>query len=265
MQPIRIILLILFFCFSAINYSQPNAERIKLEIVYQMGLITLPTGEIEFSSYTKYLKSKPLICMEANFKSEKNFEIFYKYNSYCQANIDIQNNQIKNFIRKVNQNGEVFEENYYFDTDRKLIYSNILQNDLSAKQDTLAFQKEIFDFLTAGNFIRHLKFESLKPGQRIPFNILIDKNLYSLYIKYLGVERVNLPNRNSYVCYKITLQVLEGNVFKGGEAITAWISADAKRLPIQCEAKILVGSVKATLADVEYPSNLELTLSSNKE
>jgi hypothetical protein len=162
----------------------------------------------------------------------------------------------------VNQNGELFEECYNFDSNRKQIYSKILPGKQTLKQDTLPLQKDIFDFLSASQFIRHLKFENMKQGNRIPFKILIDNKLYPLYIKYSGIERINLPNRNSYVCYKIAVQVIEGEVFKGGEALTAWISADSKRLPVLCEAKIQVGLVKATLSEVKYPTAQLLSIKS---
>jgi hypothetical protein len=44
---------------------------------------------------------------------------------------------------------------------------------------------------------------------------------------------------------------VEGTIFKGGEDLTVWVTADKNKIPVMAEAKILVGSVKAYLTSYE--------------
>jgi len=45
---------------------------------------------------------------------------------------------------------------------------------------------------------------------------------------------------------------VEGTIFRGGEDMLVWVSTDNRKIPIVVEAKILVGSVKAYLADYRF-------------
>jgi hypothetical protein len=50
---------------------------------------------------------------------------------------------------------------------------------------------------------------------------------------------------------KLNISVISGSIFNEGETITAWVTNDENRLPIQMEAKILIGSVRAVLIKAE--------------
>jgi hypothetical protein len=101
----------------------------------------------------------------------------------------------------------------------------------------------------------------MKPGQKIAITILLENNLYPLQIKFSGTEKILLPDGAKHTCYKINVQTIEGSVFKGEDALSAWISVDNRRLPVQINADILVGSLKAYLISPNYPN---LNLSSNQ-
>jgi hypothetical protein len=49
--------------------------------------------------------------------------------------------------------------------------------------------------------------------------------------------------------------MIEGTIFKSGEALYIWITDDKNHLPILVEAKILVGSVKALFKGAENLRN----------
>ena len=59
----------------------------------------------------------------------------------------------------------------------------------------------------------------------------------------------NKKNRSGkeYLCYKFSALLVEGTIFSGGEDMVVWITADANRVPVMVEAKILIGSIKAYL------------------
>ncbi len=228
-----------------------SAEKLSMNLNYHLGFITIPTGEIEFKAYNTFYKNKPGYCLEAQGGSLKKYESFYKYTSSNRAYIDPSNNQLTYFERKVNQNDELFEEYYTFDGVQKKINSKIATSKKAIKHDTLSLQSNLFDFLSAGHHLRFIDYDNMKIGEKVPINVLLENTLYPLYIKYMGMEKIVLPMEKSYFCYKIAVQTIEGSVFKGGESMLAWVSADNQRLPIQFEAKILVGSVKAYLCKAE--------------
>lgn len=240
--------------------SQTNndfIENIKLSVVYHLGIINITAGEISFKSYRINMGANPLtICFEAKGKNLDSYDVFYKYSSSHKAIIDPKTSQLLYFERKVSQKSNSFEEYYSFDHNSNKIYSKISETKKPLKTDTLQIHAKVFDFLTAYLHLRSLKYENMKGGQKVPVNIMLDNKVYPLYIKYLGFERVQLPDNTSYTCYKIVVQVVEGSVFKGGEALTAWITTDSKRLLVQMKAEVLVGSINAYLLKADSQGSI---------
>jgi len=58
---------------------------------------------------------------------------------------------------------------------------------------------------------------------------------------------------------KFSVLLIEGTIFKKGEDLYVWVTDDFNRIPVLVDAKILIGSVKATLVSAE---NLKFPLSS---
>ena len=64
----------------------------------------------------------------------------------------------------------------------------------------------------------------------------------------------------SYETLKFSILLVEGTIFKGGEDLLVWITADKNRVPLLVEAKILVGTVKASFkyaVNLKYPLKYE--------
>jgi hypothetical protein len=72
-----------------------------------------------------------------------------------------------------------------------------------------------------------------------------------LYIRYLGVENLQLSNKKTIRCIKFSTQVVEGTIFHAGENIIAWVTDDESHVALKVKAKILVGSIIAELVDIK--------------
>ena len=107
---IAILLLKQSILFSQRNPSN-ESERIKMNVVYQLGFIPIPAGELLFQTYNSMIANKSAICLELFGHNLSSYDMFYKYGSYQQTFIDTKTNDLLSFGRKVNQNGEKFEEN----------------------------------------------------------------------------------------------------------------------------------------------------------
>ena len=99
-------------------------------------------------------------------------------------------------------------------------------------------------------YARGLDFSSFKEGDKIPIKIFIDSEVCDLYIRYLGKEKFKLAGKK-HDCYVFAPLLVAGEVFKGGENMKVWVSADEKRVPLMVESKIIVGSVKGILVPQE--------------
>jgi hypothetical protein len=116
----------------------------------------------------------------------------------------------------------------------------------------------IQDVLSAIFYVRNLDFNHYKPGDKVPFDMFLDRQVYHLYVRYLGKETI----RTKYAKFraiKFKPLLVKGTMFEGGEKMTVWVSDDPNHIALRVESPITVGSVKV---DMSYYRNLRYPLSS---
>jgi Protein of unknown function (DUF3108). len=113
----------------------------------------------------------------------------------------------------------------------------------------------VHDVLSAIYYCRNIDFNKYKPGVQIPFTMFIDDKYYSLYVRYLGKEKIK-TKYGRFNAIKFKPLLIEGTIFTGGEKMTVWVSDDANKMPLRIESPISVGSVKVDMMDyknIRYP------------
>jgi hypothetical protein len=88
----------------------------------------------------------------------------------------------------------------------------------------------------------------MQPGDKIPFSMFLDDQVYSLYIRYVGKEIIK-TKYGKFRAIKIKPLLIKGTIFEGGEKMTVWVSDDANHIPVRVESPISVGSVKVDMMD----------------
>jgi hypothetical protein len=117
------------------------------------------------------------------------------------------------------------------------------------------------DVISAVYYARNIDFSKYKQNDRIPFTMFLDNEVYNMYIRYLGREDVK-TKYGTFKAIKFKPLLVKGEVFKGGENMTVWVSDDPNRILLRAESPILVGSVKV---DMMGYKNLRYKLSSLKK
>src|SRR5690606_13074728 len=114
------------------------------------------------------------------------------------------------------------------------------------------------DVLSAIYYARNINYNNFKIGDKIPFTMFLDDEVFYLYIRYMGKFRIK-TKYGTFKAIKIQPLLIEGTLFKGGEDMVVWVSDDRNHIPLRVESPILVGSIKA---DMMSYSNLRYPLSS---
>ncbi len=102
------------------------------------------------------------------------------------------------------------------------------------------------DMLTSYYYMRSLPFETWRSGSRYTLNIFSGKRKELLTFRYLGKEKVKAGGK-TYECYHIRFIFTGDGGKKTSDDMDAWITADARRLPVQLEGKLPVGKVRCEL------------------
>ena len=116
------------------------------------------------------------------------------------------------------------------------------------------------DVVSAVYYARNIKFENYKVGDKIPFDMFLDDEVYHLYIRYLGKETVK-TRYGKFNAIKIKPLLIKGTLFQGGEGMNAWLTDDPNRLLLRVESPITVGKI---VVDMMGYSGLRYPLTSLK-
>jgi hypothetical protein len=205
-----------------------------------MGRIWVGAGLASFTVTQEQLNGKKVFHIVGDGKTMKSYEWFYRVRDKYETFIDVETMLPTRFIRNVDEGG--FK-----------IYDNVNFNQGIGQAVT---EKGIFkvprcvqDVLSAIYYARNIDYSKYQPGAKIPFSMFLDNEVYNLYIRYLGKEKIK-TRYGTFNTIKISPLLIEGTIFKGGEKMTVWVSDDNNHVPVRVDSPILVGSIKVDL--VEY-------------
>ncbi len=99
------------------------------------------------------------------------------------------------------------------------------------------------DMLTSFYYMRQLPYDTWKKGHVLTINIFSGKRKELLTIKYAGVETIKY-DKKKYQCHHITFIFTSDGRTRTSENMDAWITTDARRIPIKLEGKLPVGKVQ---------------------
>ncbi|MCM1348918.1 MAG: DUF3108 domain-containing protein [Firmicutes bacterium] len=117
------------------------------------------------------------------------------------------------------------------------------QTTATTKKTTLTANGMTVDMLSSFYYLRSLDFENMKPGARKSINIFSGKRKEILTFTYSGTEKLKL-NGTTYNTYKVTFTFTSDGRKQSSEPIQAWVSTDARRIPLKLIGKLKIGQVQ---------------------
>lgn len=130
---------------------------------------------------------------------------------------------------------------------RKVYKKGILKVDDSRE---LKADGEVVDMLTSFYFMRNLPYQDWDAGHIKELTIFSGKQKETLSIKYEGITDFNFEDKD-YKVYHIKFIFTSKGGKKSSDDMEAWISADAKRIPLRLEGKLPVGKVHCIFTGAE--------------
>lgn len=227
------------------NFAYQEGEELNYSAYYNWGFIWINAGWVKFSVKSKEFNGKPVYHFDSYGASYKSYDWIFKVRDSYQCYLDKETLLPLWFHRDNFEGGFEVDYKYFFDWNTKQAYTFTENSDRPFKQDTVAIRDCTYDVLSLVYYCRNLDFNNLSVNDTIPVVTFLDNEVYELYVRYLGKEKIEARNKQEYNCIKFSALLVEGTIFKGGEDLLVWITDDDNRIPILVEAKILIGSVKA--------------------
>jgi len=236
------------FCNTA-NKCVQAGEKLNFKVYYNLSAIWVAAGEANFTTKQETLNGRSVFHIIGDGATYKSYDWIFRVRDRYETYIDAQTMLPLRFIRNVDEGGYKFTNNVVFDQEQHKAYSN---------KKTFNVPRCVQDVLSAIYYARNIDYSRYKPGSKIPFSMFLDDQVYHLYIRYVGKERIK-TRYGTFNAIRITPLLIKGTIFKGGEDMVVWVSDDDNHIPLRVDSPILVGSVKV---DMMGYSNLRYPLSS---
>ncbi len=241
------------FC-SAKNYSFSEGEQLNFKVYYNMSFIWINSGSAEFNVTSENYHGHNTYHITGTGETASSFEYFYKVRDKYETFIDKETLLPVKFVRNVNEGGLKFNNDITFDHAACQVVSD---------KKIYNIPKGTQDVLSAIYFARNIDYDKYSPGDKIPFSMFLDNQVYNLYIKYIGKEEIT-TKMGTFNSIKIKPLLIKGTIFKDGDKMTVWVSDDKNHIPLRIESPILIGSVKVDLMEYKNLRNPFVSLISKK-
>jgi hypothetical protein len=228
------------------NTSFKGGEEVTYTVYYAVAGLYIDAGTALFTNSIEKINNRPVYHITGDGKTNPSYDWIYKVRDKYETFIDTATLQPLKFLRNVNENGYKKYENITFNRNA---------NTAVTTEGVFKVPDCVQDVLSAVYYARNIDFSKYKADDKIPFNMFLDNQVYSMYIRYLGKETVK-TKYGKFKAIKFRPLLIKGTIFQGGEKMTVWVSDDANHVPLRIESPIVVGKVKVDMMghkNLRYP------------
>jgi hypothetical protein len=250
-------LVVLGLCFVSFKpaYEEPcgiknnafkDEEVVTMKVFYSAMGAFIGAGEATFSTTLERFNGKAVYHCVGEGKTYSFFDNFFKVRDRYESYIDTSTLVPYKFIRNVDEGGYKKYNNVTFNQTAGTAVST---------NGVFKVTKCIQDVVSAVYYARNIDFDKYKVDDKIPFDMFLDDEVYHLYIRYLGKEKIK-TRYGKFNAIKIKPLLIKGTIFEGGEKMNAWFSDDPNHLLLRVESPIAVGSIKVDMMgykNLRYP------------
>lgn len=228
------------------NTSFQSGEDITMKVYYSTLGVYVGAGEANFTTTVTRFNNKPVYHVVATGTTYPFFDKFFRIRDRYESYIDTNTMLPVKFIRNVDEDGYKIYNNVSFNHNAGTAVST---------NGVFKVTKCIQDVISSVYYARNIDFSKYKKGDKIPFDMFLDDEIYNLYLKYEGKEQVK-TKYGRFNAIKFKPLLIKGSIFEGGEKMTVWVSDDPNHILLRAESPIAVGSIKVDMMayrNLRYP------------
>jgi hypothetical protein len=218
----------------------PVGERLTYSLSW--GAIAAGTALMEVAA-REPLGSRFVLRLLHTARSNDFVSVFYPVNNRVESFLDEESMLPARLILKRREGKRKNDIDVIFDqTARRATVTK------DGQTETLEVPPHVQDTLSCLYFFRALS--TFQPGQSIGIDVHHDKKNYHLELKVEGLERIKGPLGEFETVRVLAIMPFRGLFLNEGN-IRVWFTNDAARIPVLMRAKVIIGSISATLTGVE--------------
>ncbi len=227
-------------------------EKLTYTVFYNWGLLWIAAGEVTFEVKLEGDEFHYL-CYGYTFPK---YDKIFKVRDYYESRTDTTTLLPNHFKREVEEGKYVRFDSIAFNQSNYTIKEYFGGSRSSAKEHNFTLNHCAHDMLSIIYSLRTFDVTALDSGDKMPMDVFFDKELFTLDLKYSGLERKKIKNLGKYDVRIFSPTLITGNVFTEEAVMNIYISDDKNKIPLLIESPVSVGAVKAVLSGYEglkYP------------
>ncbi len=228
------------------NTSFSAGEKVVMKVFYNAAGAYIGAGEATFTANVERYNGKAVYHCIGEGKTYPFFDKFFQVRDRYESYIDTNTLSPYKFTRNVTEGNTKIYNNVSF---------NQAANTAISTNGVFKITPCMQDVVSAVYYARNIDWSKYSPGDKVPFDMLLDDEIYHLYIRYIGKEKVK-TQYGKFNAIKFKPLLIKGTIFDGGEKLTAWVSDDPNHLLLRVESPIAVGNIKVDMmsySGLRYP------------
>jgi len=246
--------------YQNVNNSFVSGENVTYQVYYNLGFLWLSAGMASFNVADTNYNHKTCYRINSYGTSYPNYDWLYKVRDQFTTIVDPKTILPYYYYQHSHEGSYEVTNKFLFNYSDSVVYSFTKNSNKPFTRDTIKLKNNVYDVLSAIYSCRTINFNNKKTGQKIPISLIINGEVFELYIRYLGKEEIVTRDNRIFNCNKFSVYLVEGTIFKGGEDMMVWVTDDKNQVPVCIESQILVGSVKAfvdKISGTKWPANYQ--------
>lgn len=238
------------------NTAFKSGEKLDYVITYNWAFIWTDVGGVKFEVSEDTIFDQNVLNLKGTGVTFSFYDWFFQVRDIYQSWVNPTTLLPVYYHRDVNEDGYIIDIKYTYDFDSLVAYSEVEKTRKPYYQDTVAIYPCTYDVISIIYQARNIDFSKYKKDEKIPFKILLDNEIHNVYLRYKGKEVKRVRGVGKFNTIKFTGSLVAGDVFKGGEDLSIWVSDDENQIPVWIESPIIVGTIKARLVNfkgLKYP------------
>ena len=237
---------------TSVNNTFSHGESLTYKVYYNLGLLWIPAGEIDFSVQENHDSYE----LKALGKTYPSYESVFKVNDYFYSKIDKTTLLPRNFVRIVEEGNYRLYDSINFEQDKNIAYTYQGKTKNTTTVQALRYDGCMQDLVSNLYKLRTTDLNHYGKGDKMNLQMMLDKEIFPISVLIEGKEKKQIKGLGKFNTVRINPELVVGNVFKKGNKMTIWVSDDMNKVPLLIESPIAVGSVKMVLKShkgLRYP------------
>jgi len=219
------------------NVAYKSGEKLTYKVFYNVSFMYVGAGEVTFTTSLEKMGEVPCYHVVGEGHTYHSYDWIFRVRDRYETFIDTSTMLPVRFIRNVSEGSYRKYNTVTFNHSSRTAVS---------RNGTFEVPACVQDVLSAIYYARNIDFNQYKTGDKIPFSMFLDDEVYHIYIRYLGKTEVT-TRYGKFKAVKFSPLLIKGTIFEGGEQMTVWVSDDENKVPLRINSPITVGSIKVDL------------------